>query len=78
MGTTRIAGQLEIDHNRGVIYFHGIEEGYTTLRICGLGKIPRPHRKDIYQLDYTLPKGTVGGLMSRGVAIPKAGLKKGA
>lgn len=36
--TTKIRGELEIDHERGVIYFHS-DEGYTVLRVCSL---PRP------------------------------------
>ncbi len=40
--TTKIEGVLEIDHDRGVIYFHS-EEGYTALRICRLPTpIPNP------------------------------------
>ncbi|MFA5767740.1 MAG: hypothetical protein WC919_07530 [Candidatus Paceibacterota bacterium] len=42
-----IPGILEIDHERGVIYFHTADEealeAYQTtnvLRICGLGKMP--------------------------------------
>jgi hypothetical protein len=42
-----IPGILEIDHKRGVIYFHTADEKaletYQTtnvLRICGLGKMP--------------------------------------
>jgi hypothetical protein len=34
-----IEGQLEIDHVRGVIYFHG-ESGRTIMRIGGLPEIP--------------------------------------
>lgn len=36
-------GQLEIDHNRGVIYFHQDQfpnQQPTLLRICNLDKIP--------------------------------------
>ncbi len=43
---TRIKGELEIDHDRGVIYFHVndlnfvVEHGVNTvLRIC---RLPRP------------------------------------
>lgn len=43
-----IPGVLEIDHERGVVYFHTDDSkalkvyGATTiLRICGLGKIPK-------------------------------------
>lgn len=39
MATTQInGGQLEIDHGRGVIYFHH-PDGHTLLRICN---IPKP------------------------------------
>jgi len=69
MTTTTIEGHLEIDHERGVIYFHN-NEGYSTLRICNLPKpIPRPSkrirkfaRKDVkplYQLDYAWPREDV-------------------
>jgi hypothetical protein len=37
--TTKIEGQLEIDHERGVIYFHENATGITRLRIC---QLPRP------------------------------------
>jgi len=33
-------GQLEIDHERGVIYFHSGKTGQTLLRISRLPKIP--------------------------------------
>ena len=39
--TVKIAGQLEIDKERGVIYFHSGETGITLLRVCNL---PRPIR----------------------------------
>ena len=38
--TTKIKGQLEIDHERGVIYFHADTTGHTVLRICHLPVIP--------------------------------------
>jgi len=34
--TISIKGELEIDQERGVIYFHSYEEGITKLRICNL------------------------------------------
>lgn len=37
---TKINGELEIHHERGVIYFHSAETGTTLLRICKLGEIP--------------------------------------
>jgi hypothetical protein len=46
--TTLIKGELQIDHERGVIYFRSSEEairaGYCSkpLRICGLGNIKAP------------------------------------
>ena len=36
-----IDGQLEIDQERGVIYFHSTHTGITLLRICSL-PIPIP------------------------------------
>ena len=35
MKNTKVNGQLEIDHRRGVIYFHS-DKGLTLLRICQL------------------------------------------
>jgi len=41
--TIQIEGILEIDQDRGVIYFHSNEHGHTPLRICSLPKpIPDP------------------------------------
>jgi len=38
-----IDGQLEIDQDRGVIYFHSFNTGITALRICQLPTpIPDP------------------------------------
>jgi len=56
-----IPGVLEIDHERGVIYFHtadeqALEAFKTTnvLRICGLGKMP------VGRIDITLrPKNQI-------------------
>lgn len=44
-------GQLEIDHGRGVIYFHSRETGTTKLRIC---KLPTPIPEDVEFVDITL------------------------
>jgi hypothetical protein len=55
--TTTINGQLEIDSERGVIYFHASEgpfAGASLLRICSLPK-PIPLDK---QLDITHMFGT--------------------
>ncbi len=41
--TIKIEGSLEIDPDRGVIYFHS-KEGYTALRICQL-PVPIPNPK---------------------------------
>ena len=34
--TVKIDGELEVDLERGVIYFHSNKTGTTLLRICGL------------------------------------------
>ena len=39
--TSQIEGTLEIDHERGVIYFHRKDTGSTLLRICSLPPIER-------------------------------------
>jgi hypothetical protein len=45
---TVLKGILEIDHNRGVVYFHTTEHIHPTpLRICRIGIIP----KDFQQID---------------------------
>ena len=47
--TTTIKGELEIDSDRGVIYFHAAEGkflGTTVLRICSLPK-PIPADKEL-------------------------------
>lgn len=41
-GTIKVFGQLEIDTERGVIYFHSANTGQTLLRICRL-PTPIPH-----------------------------------
>lgn len=51
--TQSFKGELEIDYDRGVIYFHA-ETGITFLRICNL-PTPIPHGK---QLDVTHMVGT--------------------
>jgi hypothetical protein len=60
--TTLIAGILQIDHERGVIYFHSSKEAMqiqhycpTPLRICGLGKINAPLQDR--QIDITIRDG---------------------
>ncbi|KKQ07935.1 MAG: hypothetical protein US20_C0026G0003 [Candidatus Pacebacteria bacterium GW2011_GWF1_36_5] len=41
--TIQIDGVLEIDQERGVIYFHSIQTGHSPLRICSLPTpIPNP------------------------------------
>jgi hypothetical protein len=55
---TTISGILQIDHERGVIYFHsdlvGMSDGRcpTPLRICGLGKLDKPFSDK--QIDITI------------------------
>jgi hypothetical protein len=46
---SEIQGTLEIDHERGVLYFHDHSTGITRLRICQLGPIP----KDFSTIDVT-------------------------
>lgn len=39
MDTLKITGQLEIDFDRGVIYFHADKTGHTVLRVCQVGRL---------------------------------------
>jgi hypothetical protein len=51
-------GQLEIDTDRGVIYFHDKSLGITRLRICGLGQIS----DQVESLDITISRSAVQDL----------------
>ena len=45
MNSIKIDGELEIDQDRGVIYFHS-SKGITLLRICNLPRpIPEPNEE---------------------------------
>lgn len=46
-------GTLEIDYNRGVIYFHSAETGHSMLRICQL-KLPTD--TEVAFVDITAPE----------------------
>lgn len=56
--TTVHKAQLEIDHDRGVIYVHCGRTGRTLLRICNLPK-PIPELGDIGTIDLTHMKGVM-------------------
>ena len=54
MTTKKIQGELEIDAERGVIYFHSNKTGTTILRICRLPKpIPEVDTESGALLDIT-------------------------
>jgi hypothetical protein len=50
--------QLEIDHERGVIYVHCNKTGRTLLRICSLPK-PIPVLGELGSIDLTHMKGVL-------------------
>lgn len=52
-----IEGTLEIDHERGVIYFHS-NKGETLLRIC---RLPKPIPQHDEMLDVTHMHGANWG-----------------
>lgn len=56
--TVKIVGELEVDVERGVVYFHNYTNGCSTLRICGLKSYVAKfdHRS---QLDITIPAAIV-------------------
>lgn len=53
---TKHQTELEIDHDRGVIYVHCKRTGRTILRICNLPK-PIPFLGDLGSIDLTHMKG---------------------
>jgi hypothetical protein len=56
--TIKIVGELEVDVERGVIYFHNYTNGCSTLRICGLkDKVAGFSHES--QLDITIPAAIV-------------------
>jgi len=61
--TLHFKGELEIDTNRGVIYFHSEEYGRTMLRICRLPKIPADTTfidlTHMWGVSFTLENGSV-------------------
>lgn len=62
--STQYDGILEIDHARGVIYFHCVHSGRTLLRICSLPKPIPPANDPELQLDITHMHGTSWGYSS--------------
>lgn len=64
---TRHKAQLEIDHDRGVIYVHCERTGRTLLRICSLPK-PVPDLGDLGTIDLTHMEGVM-------YAVPPAEVK---
>ena len=78
MQNTEIKGQLEIDHERGVIYFHAADAQFvadhgviTVLRICNLPRpIPQIHERS---LDIT---HMIGADWNGSIAIPYLKVKR--
>lgn len=58
MNNKKICGELEIDENRGVLYFHNYRNGFSTLRICGLGENLKGFSENS-QLDITIQNSMV-------------------
>jgi hypothetical protein len=67
--TTKYDGQLEIDAERGVIYFHSKETGWTLLRICQLPTpIPVPHQPAVTTNQFPPPPQLLDVTFGRGVS----------
>ncbi len=59
MVTKTFEGQLEVDSERGVIYFHSNDTGTTLMRICRLPTpIPLPEVGKSMSLDISHMVGT--------------------
>lgn len=63
-----IVGQLEIDFERGVVYFHA--GGKTLLRIC---RLPAPIPEDAMFIDVTHMVGAAYSVPSNTPQDPKSG-----
>ena len=69
MRTQFISGQLQLDKDRGVMYFHAnIEEQEkgcvpTPLRICGVGFLQDPN--DGVQIDITIRESASGEVIAK-------------
>ena len=55
--TTTFDGQLEVDVQRGVIYFHDGKTGATVLRVCGLKIPPTFAAIDLTQRNHIMYEG---------------------
>lgn len=55
---TSLDAEIQIDHDRGVIYVHCRKTGRTLLRICGLPK-PIPDLGEMGTIDITHMKGVM-------------------
>ena len=74
--TVKIVGELEVDVERGVIYFHNYTNGCSTLRICGLkDKVADFSHKS--QLDITIPAAIVMRSEMVGPVLKPPAVKKG-
>lgn len=62
--TQIVWGQLEIDSERGVIYFHANHNGASLLRVCGV-RFPALYNAFETQVDITLPRVGFSGLESK-------------
>lgn len=72
--TVKIVGELEVDVERGVIYFHNYTNGCSTLRICGLkDKVADFSHKS--QLDITIPAAIVMRSEMVGPVLPRQEVK---
>lgn len=67
---TEVEGVLEVDHDRGVIYFHSAETGWTVLRIC---RLPKPVPPVSEMLDVTHMTGASWGDTGSYPAVTKQG-----
>lgn len=65
----QIQGVLEIDYERGVIYFHDNETGITRLRIC---RLPIPIPEFVETIDITHSFGATYTTKSQNLAPEKA------
>lgn len=72
METLKFKGELEVDRNRGVIYFHS-DKGYSALRICRLKEYMNEVTNDS-QIDITIYNGDLRDILEDIVTISVTGM----
>lgn len=70
----RIQGEIEVDRDRGVLYFHNYVNGGSTLRICGLKKELKKFTS-MTQIDITVAEHPIPAAGAKAALVMRTELK---